>query len=107
MPYVARSIRGGLYGAPDPPGGGRPAPFVRCSSRGQFGATPFTSCPRGERYRGEEQDQDDQPFRRSTAAVRIDPEYGLYPVIPEERNDGDDPRDRAAYGFQPESTTKT
>ena len=51
--------------------------------------------------------QDDQPFRRSIAAVRIDPAYGLYPVKPEERNDGDDPRDRAADGFPSETTTKT
>lgn len=86
---------------------GWPAPFVKCSWRGQFGTTPFTSCPQCKRYRGEEQDQDDQPFCRSIAAVRIHPEYGLYPVVPEECNDGDDPRDRAAYGFQPESTTKT
>ena len=81
--------------------------LVKCSSCRYLGATPFTSCPHGERYCDEEQDQDDQPFCRSIAAVRIDPEYGLYPVMPEERNDGDDPGDRAEYGFQPESTTKT
>src|SRR5580704_14916507 len=86
---------------------GRPAPFVKRSSRGRFGATPFMSCSQGERDRDEEQDQDGQPFCRSIAAVRIDPEYGLYPVMPEERNDGGDPGDRAAYGFQPESKTKT